>query len=68
MFQKFLYKQIVELRPYKDGEDLSNIIVSVADRADGSPKIGDMIARNPKNSDDQWLVEAAYFVENFKPT
>ena len=27
----------------------------------------DMIARNPKNHDDQWLVAAAYFADNFEP-
>jgi hypothetical protein len=26
-----------------------------------------MIARNPKNHDDQWLVAAAYFADNFEP-
>ena len=30
-------------------------------------KPGDMIARNPKNHDDQWLVAAAYFADNFEP-
>jgi len=31
----------------------------------GSPKEGDMIARNPANHKDQWLVAAKYFKENF---
>jgi hypothetical protein len=26
-----------------------------------------MIARNPKNHADQWLVEAKYFADNFEP-
>jgi len=26
-----------------------------------------MIARNPKNYKDQWLVAAQYFVDNFDP-
>ena len=25
------------------------------------------IARNPKNHDDQWLVAAKYFADNFEP-
>ena len=33
----------------------------------GSPKVGDMIARNPKNHDDKWLVAAVYFADNFEP-
>ena len=32
----------------------------------GSPKIGDMIARNPKDYSDQWLVAEQYFKDNFE--
>ena len=44
------------------------IVVSISnvDKANGSPKIGDMIARNPKNHDDQWLVNEQYFKDNFE--
>jgi hypothetical protein len=42
------------------------ISVSDPDRAAGSPKAGDMIARNPKNHADQWLVAAQYFRDNFE--
>lgn len=44
-----------------------SVSISDADRKAGSPKIGDMIARNPKNPYDQWLVAKEYFRENFKP-
>lgn len=37
------------------------------DKEAGSPKTGDMIARNPKNHADQWLVAAQYFADNFEP-
>ena len=43
------------------------VSISDADIADGSPKIGDMIARNPKNHNDQWLVAQDYFNDNFEP-
>jgi len=33
----------------------------------GSPKEGDMIARNPKNHADQWLVAKKYFEDNLEP-
>lgn len=67
MFKNYRRKQIAELRPY-EGEDLSDrVSVSAPDREAGSPKAGDMIARNPKNHDDQWLVAAAYFADNFEP-
>ena len=43
-----------------------NISISVADKNNGSPKIGDMIARNPKDYSDQWLVAEQYFKDNFE--
>ena len=43
-----------------------NISISDADKNNGSPKIGDMIARNPKNYNDQWLVDQQYFNDNFE--
>jgi len=42
------------------------VSISVEDLANGSPKIGDMIARNPKNHNDQWLVAQQYFSDNFE--
>lgn len=71
-FRQYRRKQIAELRPIVDGEDLTTLVaarvsVSAEDTKAGSPKVGDMIARNPKNHDDQWLVAAAYFAENFEP-
>jgi hypothetical protein len=60
-------KQIAELRAWMPADDMTNVSVSDADKAAGSPKAGDMIARNPKNHNDQWLVAAAYFADNFEP-
>lgn len=39
---------------------------SQADAANGSPKLGDKIARNPANHSDRWLVAEAYFKGNFE--
>ena len=59
--------QIAELRPFQDGEQLPSFVsISQADLDAGSPKVGDMIARNPINYDDQWLVAAQYFRDNFE--
>jgi hypothetical protein len=66
-FQRYRRKQIAELRPYVPGERLEGVSISQADRDAGSPKAGDMIARNPQNHVDQWLVSAQYFVANFEP-
>lgn len=66
-FNQYRRKQIAELRPFIEGEVLSDrVSVSPADREAGSPKSGDMIARNPKNHEDQWLVAAQYFNDNFE--
>jgi hypothetical protein len=66
-FRRYRRKQIAELRPYVPGEPLDRVSISEADREAGSPKPGDMIARNPNNHDDQWLVAATYFAEHFEP-
>ena len=67
-FKRYRRKQIAELRAWEPGEVLSErVSISPADREAGSPKLGDMIARNPQNHDDQWLVSAAYFADNFEP-
>ncbi len=66
MFKQYRRKQIAELAPWTVGFDMSRVSVSASDKEAGSPKAGDMIARNPKNFDDQWLVAAAYFSDNFE--
>ena len=66
-FRQYRRKQIAELRPYEPGENLEGVSVGAEDRKAGSPKWGDMIARNPKNHADQWLVSAKYFAANFEP-
>lgn len=65
-YQQYRRKQIAELRPYVPGEDMRHVSVSHEDEKAGSPKVGDMIARNPKNHDDKWLVAARYFADNFE--
>ena len=67
MFAQYRRKQIAELRPYVDGETLANVSISAPDKEAGSPKAGDMIARNPKNHGDQWLVAKKYFDDNLEP-
>ena len=43
-----------------------SISVSQADIDNGSPVLGDKIARNPKNHNDKWLVAKKYCEDNFK--
>jgi hypothetical protein len=66
-FKLYRRKQIAELRPWQKGDDMTGVNVSVVDRLAGSPVEGDMIARNPKNHDDKWLIAKKYFNDNFEP-
>jgi hypothetical protein len=65
-FKQYQRKQTAELRPYVQGENMDGISVSDADAKAGSPKTGDMIARNPENHKDRWLVAAQYFADHFE--
>lgn len=81
-FKQYRRTQIAEMRPVTDADIRAfeqdkyphsmrdtefRVSISDADKANGSPKIGDMIARNPKNHNDQWLVAQQYFSDNFEP-
>lgn len=66
MWKKYRRTNIAEMREYNPGETLINISVSFVDKQNNSPKLGDMIARNPINHDDQWLVAEQYFLDNFE--
>jgi hypothetical protein len=66
-FRQYRRTQIAEMRPFEEGERLGfDVSISAPDIKAGSPKVGDMIARNPKNHDDMWLVAAQYFADNFE--
>lgn len=81
IFKKYKRTQIVEMRPVTSNDiqaflnDKSlhslrdtefKVSISDVDKYNGSPRIGDMIARNPKNYNDQWLVAEQYFNDNFE--
>lgn len=66
-FKQYRKAQLSEMRPYQAGEDLTGVSISPEDKASGSPKEGDMIARNPKNHADKWLVSQKFFGDNFVP-
>lgn len=65
-WKQYKRKGLSEMRPYVPGEDVSGISISAPDKEAGSPKEGDMIARNPKNYEDQWLVAKKYFEDNLE--
>ena len=65
-FRLYRKKQLAEMRPYIVGDGLSDSVsISKADIESGSPKDGDMIARNSKNHLDQWLVSKEFFEDNY---
>jgi len=65
-FKQYRRTQIAEMTPWHIGFNMRSVSVSAPDREAGSPKEGDMIARNPKNHNDVWLVAAQYFADNFE--
>lgn len=66
-FKQYKRKGLSEMRPYQPGEDTASVSISQPDKDAGSPKQGDMIARNPQNHADQWLVAKKYFEDNLEP-
>lgn len=65
-FKHYQRKGLSEMRPWVKGEDMTGISVSPEDTTAKSPKAGDMIARNPKNHKDLWLVAKKYFDDNLE--
>ena len=64
-FKRYIRTNVAEMAHWTPEYDMSRVSVSQADKENGSPKIGDMIARNPLNHNDQWLVAKKYFEYNF---
>ena len=80
-FKKYRRTQTAEMRPVTDWDIKAyqvdkeihsirdtefKVSISDVDRQNGSPRIGYMIARNPKNHNDQWPVAEKYFKDNFE--
>ncbi len=74
MFKTYKRTNTAEMRPVTDLElahgpaslRADEISISQADLDARSPKTGDMIARNPTNHKDQWLVNKQYVQDNFE--
>lgn len=66
-YKRYRRIQVAEMADWTPEWDMIGVSVSDPDRAAGSPKEGDKIARNPANHEDRWLVAAAYFAANFEP-
>lgn len=62
-YKKF---QLVKMTPWKPGFDMNGVSVSEADQRNGSPHLGDMIAVNPVDSTDCYLVSHEYFQSHYE--
>ncbi len=65
-YQLFRKKGLTEMRRWDAGLDMAGVSISEADRDNGSPKEGDMVARNPIDHTDRWLVAEAFFNKNYE--
>lgn len=59
-------KQLQYMEPWTPDTDMTGVSISDADKANGSPKMLDMIAYNPANPSDRWLVAHKFFIENYE--
>ena len=64
-YQKYQRTAVAEMADWHPDFDMTGVSVSDPDNHNGSPMVGDKIARNPDNHDDRWLVAEAYFAANF---
>lgn len=66
MIKNYRKKQVQPMFPWYEGCNMTGVSVSDADKANGSPKLGDMIAINPNNLKDKWLVAEKFFNDNYE--
>lgn len=67
MIKLYKKKTIQPAEEWREGFNMDGVSVSDADKAKGSPKEGDMIAHNPRDPSDKWLIEQAAFAETYEP-
>tara|TARA_R110000764_G_C10977434_1_gene379932 strand:- start:264 stop:479 length:216 start_codon:yes stop_codon:yes gene_type:complete len=66
MMAYFRKKQLQELIAWEQDMIMDFVSISEADKNNGSPKFGDMIAFNPKDKTDMWLVAEEFFANNYE--
>ena len=67
MYKQYRKKTPIDVMPWSEDIDMSGVTVNPNDRYAGSPKLGDMIGRNPNNHADRWLISERYFAESYVP-
>ena len=59
-------KQVQPMEPWSPKISMEGVSVSEPDKLNGSPKLGDMIAVNPSDINDKWLVAKKFFDDNYE--
>lgn len=57
----------IEAEAWQPGIDMKGVSIGDEDKANGSPKTGDMIACDPENPADRWLISERFFKRNYEP-
>ena len=63
--KEYMKKGKTTMVPWDQHTNLQGVSVSEADFDNGSPRFGDMIAMNPDDPFDKWLVAKADFDANY---
>ena len=63
-WKKYRKSTVTEMIPWSADVSMDAITVGVEDRAD-HPRLGDMVARDPANPSDMWLVVKEFFEANY---
>jgi hypothetical protein len=63
--KEYIKKNGQPMFPWELDTDMTGVSISEADKNNGSPKQGDMIAVNPNNTSDKWLVAKKFFEDNY---
>jgi len=64
--KKYRKKQLQQMIPWEPNIPMELVSISEADKANGSPKQGDMIAINSYDATDMWLIASEFFNTNYE--
>lgn len=64
--QIYRKKGVQPMVPWVEGMDLTGVSIGPDDVANGSPQTGDMIAHDPDNLADKWLINAKFHTDKYE--
>ncbi len=65
--KRYRKKGTTPMEPWTPTSDMEGVSIGANDQLTGSPMPGDMLAHNPTDPTDRWLVARAFFEENYEP-